>query len=125
MKNGMLVIDADGHSVDNESVYRQRMPEQYRQHRGPFYPSDAYDRSQNNTRNWRPATVEKNLADNDVEGIDVQVYYPTGGLGLAWIREPDYATALARTYNDWIHDWCSANPKRLKAVASVPLQADV
>jgi len=46
-------------------------------------------------------------------------------LGLAGIREPEYATALARTYNDYAHEWCSGNPKRLKAVAIVPLQADV
>jgi uncharacterized protein len=41
------------------------------------------------------------------------------------VRESEYAAALARTYNDWVHEWCSANPKRLKAVAIVPLQADV
>src|SRR5207248_8950990 len=30
MKNGMLIIDADGHAADNEAVYRERLPEQYR-----------------------------------------------------------------------------------------------
>jgi len=125
MKNGMVVIDADGHMIDDEAGYRQRLPEKYRKHRGSFYPADAFDRGQNGTMNWRPGTVEKNLADNDLEGIDVQVYYPTGGLGLAWVREHDKAVDLARTYNDWLHEWCSANPKRLKAVAIVPLHVDV
>jgi predicted TIM-barrel fold metal-dependent hydrolase len=125
MKNGIVIIDADGHIIDDESVYRQRMPEQYRKRRGGYYPGDAFDRSQNDTLNWRPGSIEKNLADNDLEGIDVQVYYPTGGLGLAWIREPEYATALARTYNDYLHEWCSSHPQRLKFVAIVPLEADV
>src|ERR1044071_4162129 len=29
MKNGMVIIDADGHAVDYEPVYRERLPEQY------------------------------------------------------------------------------------------------
>src|SRR5260370_7645588 len=51
--------------------------------------------------------------------------YPTGGLLLSRVREPDYATALCETYNDWLYDWCSADKKRLKGVALVPLHADV
>ena len=121
----MIVVDADGHIIDDEAMYRRRMPEQYRNRRGSFYPADGFDRSQNDTMNWRPNSVEKNLADNDLEGIDVQVYYPTGGLGLAWVRDAEYATALSRTYNDFLKDWCSADPKRLMAVAIVPLWADV
>ncbi len=31
MKNGMVIIDADGHAVDYEPVYRERLPEKYRQ----------------------------------------------------------------------------------------------
>jgi hypothetical protein len=46
MKNGMLIIDADGHAVDNEGVYRERLPEQYRK-RSFIHPSDGFDRHQN------------------------------------------------------------------------------
>jgi hypothetical protein len=44
---------------------------------------------------------------------------------LSRVREPDYATALAQTYNDWLRDWCSVDSKRLKGVAIVPLHVDV
>ena len=30
MKNGMVIIDADGHAVDYEPVYRERLPSEYR-----------------------------------------------------------------------------------------------
>jgi predicted TIM-barrel fold metal-dependent hydrolase len=53
------------------------------------------------------------------------VLYPTGGLFLSRVRERDYSIALARTYNDWLYEWCSVDPKRLKAVALVPLHVDV
>jgi len=118
MKNGMVIIDADGHAVDAEPVYRERLPERYRK-RNFIHPSDGFDRNQNGTINKRPETPAQNLADNDLEGIDLQVIYPTGGLFLSRVREPDYAAALARTYNDWLHDWCSADRKRLSGVALV------
>ena len=44
MKNGMVIIDADGHAVDNEAVYRERLPEQYRK-RNFVVSSDRFDRS--------------------------------------------------------------------------------
>jgi uncharacterized protein len=124
MKNGMVIIDADGHAVDAEPVYRERLPERYRK-RNFIYPSDGFDRNQNGTITKRPETPAQNLADNDREGIDLQIIYPTGGLFLSRVRETDYAVALCRTYNDWLYDWCSADRKRLTGVALVPLHVDV
>jgi predicted TIM-barrel fold metal-dependent hydrolase len=51
----------------------------------------------------------------DIEGIDVGVLYPTRGL-RALVEpgiEPDFAAAIARAYNDWMYDFCQANPHRL------------
>ena len=96
MKNGMVIIDADGHAADNEAVYRERLPEQYRR-RTFIYSGDGFDRHQNGTITKAPKNPAQNLADNDREGIDVQIIYPTGGLMLSRVREPDYAIALAQT----------------------------
>ncbi len=124
MKNGLVIIDADGHAVDYESVYRDRLPAQYRQ-RSSIFPSDNFDRSQNGKLSAkRPKNAARNLADNDLEGIDLQIIYPTGGLFLSRVRERDYAIALARAYNEWIAEWCAIDRKRLKAVALVPLHVD-
>src|SRR5438874_12359146 len=98
MKNGMLIIDADGHAVDNEGVYRERLPEQYRK-RSFIHPSDGFDRHQNGKIKKQPQDAAQNLADNDRDGIDLQIIYPTGGLMLSRVREPDYGIALARTYH--------------------------
>jgi predicted TIM-barrel fold metal-dependent hydrolase len=124
MKNGMVIIDADGHAVDYEPVYRERLPEHYRD-RATIYPTDNFDRTQNGKlAAKRPPSPSQNLADNAQEGIDLQIIYPTGGLMLARVREPDYAIALCRAYNDWLYDWCAIDRKRLKGVALVPLHAD-
>ena len=89
MRNGMVIIDADGHAVDYDGIYRERLPKQYRE-RASFYPSDNFDRTQNGAlAGKRPISPEQNLADNDQEGIDLQIIYPTGGLNLTRVREPD------------------------------------
>src|SRR6201993_1791875 len=66
MKNGMVIIDADGHAVDDETVYRERLPERYRK-RNFIVPSDGFDRNQNGTINKRPESSAQNLADNAQE----------------------------------------------------------
>ncbi|MCU1454103.1 MAG: putative TIM-barrel fold metal-dependent hydrolase [Acidimicrobiales bacterium] len=65
------------------------------------------------------------LRDMDEEGIDVAFLFGTyiSLTGMGGIKNPRLAAALARSYNDWLHDeFCSADPARLKAVAVLPLQ---
>ena len=86
MKNGMVIIDADGHAVDSEAAYREWLPEAYRK-RQSIYPLDGFDRRQGGKLDKTPKSPAQNLADNDKEGIDLQIIYPTGGLGLSKVRE--------------------------------------
>ena len=67
MKNGMVIIDADGHAVDAEPMYRERLPERYRK-RNFIHPSDGFDRNQNGTINKRPETPAQNLAGAEPRG---------------------------------------------------------
>ncbi len=63
-------------------------------------------------RGW---TSDVQLEAMNVEGIDVAVLYPTRGL-RAMVDErldADFAAAVARAYNDWMHDFCSRDPQRL------------
>jgi uncharacterized protein len=63
-------------------------------------------------RGW---SSEVQLEAMDTEGIDVAVLFPTRGLGILTYpdQDPRFAAALARAYNDWLHDFCKANPNRL------------
>ena len=59
----------------------------------------------------------------DAEGLDMAVLYPSRGLfvlGLDSVEqvgpdglEPEYATAIARAYNDWMKDFCDVAPDRM------------
>ena len=59
------------------------------------------------------------------EGIDLQIIYPTGGLMLSRVREPDYAIALVPDLQRLARRLVLDRPKRLKGVALVPLHVDV
>jgi len=81
-------------------------------HRGHNFEKNQEIYRDHARRGW---SGEVQLEAMDVEGIDVAVLFPTRGLSLLthpdW--QPQFAAALARAYNDWLHDFCQADPNRL------------
>src|ERR1700722_7049320 len=63
------------------------------------------------------------LAAMDAEGLDKAVLFPSRGLFVLGLDtaeqagadgfEPAFAAAIARAYNDWLHDFCQEDPSRL------------
>ncbi len=60
---------------------------------------------------------EDHVKDMDIDGIDVSIVYPTAGLGLYAVPDSELLTSNCRAYNDWVGEFCSAVPKRLKGIA--------
>lgn len=58
----------------------------------------------------------------DEEGLYATVLYPSMGLTYAAIRDPRVAAVTSEAYNNWVADFCKISPRRLYAVATVPLQ---
>ena len=60
----------------------------------------------------------------DAEGIYAQVLYPNvggfGSGGFLKLKEPELMLDCVRAYNDFLVDWCSADPNRLIPVAAMP-----
>ena len=65
--------------------------------------------------------AETHLGAMDIEGIDVGVLYGTRGRQVLMHDEldPALAAALARAHNNWTHDYCQRDPRRLKFAAQV------
>ncbi len=59
----------------------------------------------------------------DIEGVDIAVLFPSAGLNF--IARPDLdpllSNAIARAYNDWLYDFCSHSPDRLKPACMLPV----
>lgn len=58
----------------------------------------------------------------DSEGIDLSVMYPGMGLKLGGIVDPELAVHSCAVFNDWMAEWCSVAPDRLKGVGALPMQ---
>jgi len=68
--------------------------------------------------------AEARLRHMDREGIYAQVLYPNlGGFGsgkFLALEEPELMLDCVRAYNDWLREWCSADPKRLLPIMATP-----
>ena len=61
---------------------------------------------------------QEHVKDLDIDGIDVSIIYPTTGLALySVVMDSGLLTSIFRTYNDWVGEFCSEIPGRLKGIA--------
>lgn len=141
-----LVIDADGHVVEDLGWIVDRVPAQWRE-LAPRLLGEigGHVTYQLEGRLWRSRFAFPNGADNhnsaggvrqtggqdpkvrlevlDGEGIDVAVLYASSGLLFALYETAEMPYLLCRGYNDWLARYCSADPRRLVGVALLPQQS--
>jgi predicted TIM-barrel fold metal-dependent hydrolase len=67
---------------------------------------------------WDPA---QRLKDMDRDGVAGDVLYTTLGFRMFWIRDAGFQRACFQVYNDWLAEFCSHAPKRLKGLALISL----
>jgi len=58
----------------------------------------------------------------DEVGIDATVLYPSAGLAVGLITSRDWAIAVCRAYNDWLHESHLKDHQALNGMALIPLQ---
>jgi uncharacterized protein len=146
--DGVVVVDADGHVNEGDVNLAGRMPERWRsqapvrlkdnlgnsrmllegriwaasQGPGPGVSGPMTDKA----RKSRPGMTDPTarLKDMDLEGIDVAVLFGTQiALTVNGLMNGELAAVLCRAVNEWLLDYCSADPKRLRAVGLIPCQA--
>ncbi len=71
-------------------------------------PSGGYDPAQH-------------LHDMEIDGVAGEVLYPSQGLFYFKIADAQLMSAIFRTYNDWLAEFCRADPARLKGIAMINL----
>ena len=62
---------------------------------------------------------EEHVKDMDLDSIDVSIVYPTVGLLIYGTPDSELLTAILRTYNDWVGEFCKPFPDRLKGIGEL------
>ena len=122
MVSQQAVIDADGHITESNDQLREFMDAPYRDWGASYYPTDNWDRSLFQTLGSSGKDAQTWLDAMDSGGLETAVLYPTSGLGIGWVREPELATAICKAYNTFLSEKFGKASPRLKGVALVPFQ---
>lgn len=148
MKNGFKVMDSDMHVYDPPDLYLERMDPKWGDRiPRPVGPRTRHGRIRFQVGSGEPLRVpsaalnhgESQVAERygfalargydavsqlqamDMEGLDVAVLFRTSPLHCDESFEPEYANDLCCAWNDWIADFCKADPRRLKPSALITL----
>jgi uncharacterized protein len=140
-KAGFKVFDSDMHIMEPADLWERRIAPEFRSiaprgvlsdsvrdlrvewpgtplrfrgtpHRGKNFARNQVTYAEHARRGWGP---DVQLEAMDLEGIDVAALYPSRALTVLTRpnMEPRFAHAIARAYNDWLHEFCQAAPDRL------------
>ena len=145
-----FLISADSHVVEPPDLwtgrvparFRERAPHQVRLEQGDAWVIEGLDRPfpyglvqcgglpPEEYRLWvrweevRPEAVDPGarLSALDRSGVEAEVLFPSPRLQNAIALNPDaeFQNACVRAYNDWLAEWCSPDPSRLRGVALMP-----
>jgi len=63
----------------------------------------------------------QHLKDMQLDGIAGEVLYPSQGLFYFKVADTQLMSAIFRAYNDWLAEFCSTDPERLKGIAMINL----
>lgn len=64
---------------------------------------------------------DQHLRDMQLDGVAGEVLYPSQGLFYFKVADSQLMSAIFRTYNDWLAEFCSTDPARLKGIAMINL----
>ena len=119
------VIDADGHVTETAEQLQKYLDEPYRRRplTFPWYPADGWDRRLLGRLGDWAGDASTWLRALEGGGMDSSILYPTQGLFLSFLKDREWAVALARAYNSFMAEEFVRVSPRLRAVALLPVQA--
>jgi len=67
---------------------------------------------------WEPAA---RIKDQDADGVAAEVLFASVGRFFYGLTDGAFQRAIFRSYNAWLHEFCSYDPKRLVGVALISI----
>lgn len=135
-----FVFSADSHILEPPSIFLDGLPASLKKHaihsrkEGDFLITGTEDKviyrlrvgqhrekalGDNERRGIRE--MAGRLEDMELEGIDAEICFPSLGLWLYALDDPDAEAASARLYNDWNDSFLGAHPERFVRCGMLPV----
>ncbi len=124
----MKIIDGDGHVFEDSEGLRKFLPSPFNEGRTLdrwFPPLDHFHAFIGETPPGsfrRDTGPDEWIAFMQDVGIDQAVLYTTSGLGVGKIFHRDWAIALCKAYNNWLHEEYIQRSPRFQGMALIPMQ---
>ena len=71
-------------------------------------------------RNKTGYTAEERIADQDSDGVDVEIVFPNKGIHSFGNNDPGFSMAMCRAWNDWAHEDYGGHRDRILPMAMIP-----
>ncbi len=128
-----IILDGDGHILEDNEAILKFLPAAWRD-AGAIRAASIWP-PLDHLHSAKPMTTPGGIARGgkwvgpdewsvflqDV-GIDTTVLYPTTALAYGKIVNRDYAIAVCRAYNNWLHEYYLARSPRFQGMALIPMQ---
>jgi predicted TIM-barrel fold metal-dependent hydrolase len=128
---GTVVVSADSHVMETEHLWRDRLPERFKD-RAPklWYDDQGFSHLEAEGRlldipGLNTMLVEGRegmrdpalrIRDIDAEGVDKEIIFPQRTLSLVALQDLELRGACMRAYNEWLADYCTFAPDRFYGV---------
>ncbi len=144
-----LALSSDSHIIEPADLWKERIDSKFKDRAPRIVPDGEYEQwvcdgvafgnigtnQQAGVRFEEPEKLERkgvmetvplggldphaHVEDMDLDGIAGGVLYPSQGLTLWLVPDSDLLSAVFRAYNDYLAEFCSPYPDRLKGIAMV------
>jgi predicted TIM-barrel fold metal-dependent hydrolase len=101
-----VLISADSHVTELPQVWKGLLP------------ADFWGNATGLTQT-RGTDPSKRWDEVKIDGIGAEVLYPTLGLAVLSIADPGLQEACCHAYNEWLVEYCKADPERLVGIGLV------
>ncbi len=97
------MISTDSHVMEPDALWRE-LPTRLQEH----LPKVGF-------RNSPPGATDPHLRlrDQDTDGVAAEILFPNYGMALFGIDDVETQQESFKLYNDWMREFCAADPKRL------------
>jgi predicted TIM-barrel fold metal-dependent hydrolase len=137
------IVSADSHVNEPHDLWYHRLPADLRERaprriqqtpEGPWRivlngsllgwaDLDAAEAARMEAEREAEASADVRLAMLHTEGISAEVVYPTIGLYVWSLDDPQLSAACCRTYNDWIFEHLGDASPRVRLAAMIPCRS--